>query len=453
MKKEMLRESGAEQPVETLQGLLKGRADAYEIFFSYDKGLSAEAKEGAIDALKVRSARGVGVRTVSGGRPGFAFSSVLSKDALKELVDNAISGSLAAAKDDFLRFAPKTEAKAAELGAFDEGFATVTEAEKLKSALDIEAAALGADARIKRVRKASYSETLHFSWVVNSNGVDASHSATYYSGSVTAVAEEAGESQMGWEVGMGHRRSAIDPETIGQGAARNAVMLLGAKKIKTIKCPAIFENTIAIELLESLASSFLGDNVQKGKSMLAGKAGKKIASGAVGIHDDGLLPGGWASSLYDGEGAARKRTTLVEKGVCMGYLYDAYWAARASVESTGNASRSNYKSYPSVGVSNLFIGKGEKSLDELLKSAGTGLFITEVLGAHTINTVSGDFSIGASGFFIEGGRLSYPVRGLAIAGNLLEIFLKVEACGADMRFIGSHGAPSLLVTELEASGI
>jgi PmbA protein len=452
--KEMLREAGAERVIDRLKSGLKGSAESFEIYFSCQKGFGADAKEGEVDSLKVRSSAGVGIRTISKGRLGFAFSSVLEDAVLDELAAKAVAGSLEASVDEFLRFAaPGGQARSEEgLGIFDEAYFSVPEEEKIKKAIDIEKAARGFDARVKRIRKASYSESVTADRVVNSNGVDVSHSATYFTGSVTAVAEEGKESQMGWEMGMGHSISAIDPAWIGESAARNAVRLLGAREIKTVKCAAVIENTVACELLESLASSFLGDNVEKGKSMLIGRQGKKIASPVLNIFDDGIMIGGWATSAYDAEGTATARTPLVLEGVCQGFLFDTYWAARAGKASTGNAARGGYKSTPGVGLNNIYIEKGGRSFEELLDDLGKGLFITELLGVHTINTVSGDFSLGAAGFWVEGGRIAYPVRGMAIAGNLLGLFSKIGACGSDLRFLGSIGAPSLLVTEVEASG-
>lgn len=445
---------GSEKVIGPLKRLLKDRAGAYEIFYSVDTGFGVEAKENAVDSLKLRSNEGVGLRTISGNRQGFGFSSVLTKDALEDLVKKTIDGSVEAAKDEFLSFPGPAERAASEEGLrlFDNSFERTPEEEKIKTALDIERAARAFDPRVKRVRKASYSESIHFSRIVNSNGVDTVHRATFYSGSVTAVAEKDSESQMGWEIGMGHDRKSVEPGKIGKGAAENAVRLLGARKLKTIKCPAIIENIVACEFLESLAGSFLGDNVIKGKSMLIGKAGKKVASVKLNVYDDGFFPGGWASSSVDGEGAGRSRTPLLEAGVCRAFLYDTYWAKRAGAQSTGNSARSNFKSYPGIGISNLYIEKGEKDAKELLKDVSKGLFITEVLGVHTINPVSGDFSLGASGFWVEGGRAEYPVRGLAVSGNLLDLFSKVDGCASDIRFIGSIGAPSLLINEIEASG-
>ncbi|MEK6758380.1 MAG: TldD/PmbA family protein [Deltaproteobacteria bacterium] len=454
MSKKLLENAADAAVVDTLMSLLDGRVEAFEIYLSREKGMSLEAKEGSIDAMKVRSSAGVGLRVLYGMRQGFGFSSVLSSGALTDLVGNAVTGASRSAEDKFLGFAAPTASSSAtdELGIFDEAFAGVDEKEKIDTAIEIEKSALAYDKRVKRVRKASYSESVVSSRIVNSNGVDLTEAATYYSASVTAVAEEGADSQMGWEMALGHTRMAIDPEFVGSSAGRNAVRMLNARKLATMKSPALIENTVACELLESLAGSFLGDNVEKGKSMLIGKAGNQVASRALNIIDDGLMYAGWSTSVFDGEGMARQRTELLTNGVCNGFLYDGYWARRAGRASTGSAARSGYKGSPGVGISNLYIDKGDKDPSTLMRLMKNGVFITELLGVHTINTVSGDFSLGAAGFMVENGAIAYPIRGLAISGNLLDLFSKVDSCGSDLRFIGSIGAPCLLISEIEASG-
>ncbi|MEK7774225.1 MAG: TldD/PmbA family protein, partial [Deltaproteobacteria bacterium] len=435
MKNEALKRAGGDEAVEALKSLLSGRVDAYEIFFSCDSGFSVDVKDGSVDSLKVRSGSGVGLRTISGERRGFGFSNVFTGETLGKLVENVLSGSRAVSPDRHLEFPGPQSAVVTEaaLGLFDDTFHTFEEEGKIEAALRIEDGARGLDARVRRVRKATYSESASATRVVNSNGVDLKGRATYYSGSITAVAEEGGESQMGWEMSTSHKRGEIDPGKIGRDGANNALRMLGARNIKTVRCPAVMENTVVCELLESLAGSFLGDNVHKGKSMLIGKAGKKVASSVLNVWDDGVLPGGWAASVFDGEGALRQKTPLLTEGVCTGFLYDTYWGNRAGAVSTGNAARSNYRGFPSVGASNIYIGRGEKSLDELFKEIRRGLFITELMGVHTINTVNGDFSLGASGSWIEGGGIAYPVRGMAISGNLLGLFAKAVYCAEGLR--------------------
>ncbi|MBE9528717.1 MAG: TldD/PmbA family protein [Proteobacteria bacterium] len=438
--------------VETLCEMVAGEVDAYEIFVSCDDGFSVEAEGGSVDTLKARSSSGVGLRTIQKGRQGFGFTNVLDTDALKSMVGDTLSGSKSTTVDEYLAFStPEAAGEGLDLKTFDTTEAT-TEAERIECAIRIEKSALDVDPRVQRVRKASYSESTSSSRVVNSNGVDVAQSATYSSASVMAVAEEGGEAQMGWDVGLSHSGHGIDPEAIGAGAAKNALRMLGARKIETVKCPAVIENVVVSELLGSLAGSFLADNVHKNKSMLNGKLGKKVASSVLSIHDNALMVGGWASSLYDGEGVPCRDTPLMVDGVVEAFLYDGYWARRDCAATTGSSSRSGYKGLPSIGFSNLYIEGGEKSLDGLLAEIPKGLLITELLGVHTINTVNGDFSIGAAGLWVEGGELKYPVRGMAISGNLLELFGHAAECGSDLRFIGSIGAPSILFNEIEASG-
>ena len=281
MDKDMKRAEG-QRTIEALKGLLKGRPVEYEIFFSHDSGFGADAKDGAIDSLKARSNAGVGLMTISKNRLGFGFSSVLTYEALGDLAEKTLTGSRESSEDASLGLPEYAAlAKDADLGVYDGSYDRATEEEKIRHAIDIEAAALSYDLRVKRVRKASYNESVRYERIVNSRGVDAEHEATYFSGSVTAVAEEKDESQMGWDMALGHSRKDVDPAAVGRGAAENAVRLLGARKLKSIKCPAIVENVVACELLEALAGSFSGDNVEKKRSMLIGKVGAKIASHAI----------------------------------------------------------------------------------------------------------------------------------------------------------------------------
>ncbi|MBI5969562.1 MAG: TldD/PmbA family protein [Deltaproteobacteria bacterium] len=442
--------------VERLAALLKDRTEGYEIFFSSESGLSVEAKDRAVDSLKVRSSFGVGLRAAIGGRQGFSFTSALTDDALNGLVERCLASGQEATPDEYVRYvnaaAAATGSEAIPKDIYDSNFSAIPVEEKIKKALLIEESAMSYDGRVKRIRKASYGETLKNTRVVNSNGVDRPYCATFYTASVTAVAEDAGDSQMGFEVSTSHIFGGIAPEEVGASAARNAVRMLGARKWKTVKCPAVFENSVVCEFIETIAGSFLADNVLKGKSMLRDKLGKIIASNAVSIYDDGVMKGGWATSGFDAEGAPRKTTPLIEAGVCSNYLYDSYWARRAGAESTGNAARAGFKGLPSVGVSNIYLKKGDKTLAGLISAASNGLFITELMGVHTVNTVNGDFSLGASGILIEGGELSYPVRGMAVSGNLLKLFRSIVECGRDLRFYGSVGAPSVLANEVEMSG-
>jgi PmbA protein len=201
----------------------------------------------------------------------------------------------------------------------------------------------------------------------------------------------------------------------------------------------------------------LSEQVQKGKSSLKGKKGEGVFSPLLSVVDDGLFPKGVASSPLDAEGTPSQRTVLVLQGEVRGYLYDRYWANRESlsssrVDSTGNSKRSGIKLPPAIGISNFFIEPGSVPLSKLTGDVQEGIVLEDVMGLHTIDPISGDFSLGCSGDWIVRGRKVRPVKSIAIAGNLFELFRRVVGIGEDLRFFGGVGSPSLLVEGLEVSG-
>jgi PmbA protein len=439
--------------ISTLKGELSDRVDSFEIFLSSRQGLAIEAKDGEVDALNLSQSSGVGIKVIKNMRLGFAFSSDMGKDSLKQMLKMAVDGSTEASSDEFLSFPSEQDTiPVSTLGLFDKEIDNITEDEKISMAMKLEDAALRFDTRVRRVRKASYTENKHNTRIINSNGLDKEYPSTRVSCSIMVAAERNGESQMGWDMDTGRYISDIDVEQVGRRAARRAVDMLGARSIDTVRCNVLLENIVVCELLEVLANSFLLDNIEKGKSMLKGKIGNKIASNSVNIWDNGLLPKGWATAPFDAEGMPTQETALVIDGICQGHLSDVYWGRRTGAGTTGNAVRSSYMNLPTIGITNIYMeGKGPK-LEDLISDMGNGLFVTELLGVHTANPVTGDFSLGAAGFMVEGGEVSYPVRGMAISGNLGDLLLKIEKVGGDLRFIGSVGAPSIVLRDIEVSG-
>jgi PmbA protein len=209
---------------------------------------------------------------------------------------------------------------------------------------------------------------------------------------------------------------------------------------------------VAASLLELLSTSLLAESVQKGRSLLAGRLGQEVAAPSANLIDDGLLPGGLETAPFDAEGNPRQRTVLLERGRLAGFLYDQYGANREGRASTGNASRPGALSPPSVQVSNLYLEPGSHSFEALLAEMGRGIIISNVLGMHTANPVSGDFSVGASGHWVEGGHISHPVKGIAISGNVLTLLSRLAVVGSDLRFWGRVGSPSLLIERLDVGG-
>lgn len=440
--------------ISAVRDILASRSlDGWEITAASSRLLSIEVKEQKVDTFKCSAPLGVSVRVLKNGGMGFSFSTSMAPEDLARMVDNALVGAESQTPDADHGFPDPPVAYPDVPGLFDDGLAAVAEEAKIAVALDLERLTLAADPRVRKVRKATYGDSMVETMVVNSRGVSGRYRGTSVSASVTAVAEENGQSQMGWDFDFSSRFGGISVERIVAGAVAKATGLLGAATVPTMRCPAVLDTYVATEILEVLAPAFLAENVQKGKSLLAGKRGEMIVAPLLTIRDDGTLPGGMGTAPFDAEGVPKRNTVLVESGRLAGYLYDTLRARKEGVASTGNAIRSGIKSPPHMGVSNLFIENGTEAPEALLAGIARGVLLTEVMGMHTANTISGDFSVGAAGFLVEDGRVVRPVKGIAIAGNILELFRGVEAVGNDLRFYGTVGAPSLRIAALDVSGV
>lgn len=433
-----------------LQKAMKERPDGAEIFCVSATSTTAEARAQQVDALEAASDRGVGLRVLLENRIGFAYSSSVDADALERLVGEAFA-SARSSEPDPANNLPDLQSGYPEVVTEDPALREIPETQIVDWAMEMEKAALERDRRIRTVRKAAVSLGYGEKCILSSSGIDVCVPYTVVSASLMAMAEEGGDSQSGWEFDYSRSAGKLDVRKVGEAAADRAVGLLGARSIGSDSVPVILENSVTADFLGVMASSFCADNVLKGKSLLAGREGSAVASALVTIVDDGLMPGGLATSPADDEGVPRMRQILVEDGILQGYLNDSYTARRTGSVSTGNAVRGGFKSVPSVGISNFFIQPGAVSLEALL-DVDKGLFVTEAMGVHTANPISGDFSIGVSGFWVEKGKLVHPVRGVVIAGNLIEMMKNVDLVAKDLRFFGRVGAPAVRVHTMSISG-
>lgn len=428
------------------------RLDSFELFLSHTHGLLIEIKDKEIDVFSSAQHGGVSLRVIKDKKPGFSFCTQPSAEIASALVDRALLAADSTDPDPFISFPSATDKPFPVLNQFDETLETIPLKEKIETARRLEAAAKATDRRIRKVRKASYQETTRTIGVINSMGVSSSYSSTLVAGSIYVVAEEGNNAEAGWDYDFSPFFQELDLDAIGQNAAQRALTMLGARSIETIKVPAILPPHIATEILNILSGSFRADNVQKGKSMLIGRIGSPLFSHLINIVDDGLYPGGIASAPFDDEGTPRTRTVLVTGGVPGALLYDQYTANKSSTSSTGNAGRASIKTPPSVTNTNFYIKKGQLSVEELLSSITKGFMVMDIMGIHTADPISGQFSVGASGLWIQGGEIAFPVKGVAISGNILDIFKNVDGVGNDLRFYGSFGSPTLRVSELQISG-
>lgn len=435
-----------------IQEAKKTGCDSAEVFMTSGKGTTVEIKGGEIDALDRDHYFGYAIRVINAERPGFSYST--QKEAWKETLERAIKGAQLSDPDPYLDIASPEDIPFIET--FDEKISSLDTDFLADMVRLIESSAFEFDPRIKKIRKASGSLASSEVLLINSKGVNASYKSTSLSGQIMVVAEDGNDSQMGWGYDIARFFDDIDFPSIGRDAARRATELLGAKGVTPLRGEVLFENHISTEFLGVLASAFSSENVQKGKSLLAGKVGSGVVSEKINLIDNGLLKGAVGSRPFDGEGIPTGKTTLISKGVLQGFLYNIKTARKEKRNSTGNAVRGGIESLPSVGINNLFLEASAPEFshkrEELIGMIKRGIIVTEVMGIHTANPISGDFSIGVTGLWVEDGHITHPVKEAAISGNLLDLFKKIVAVGKEIRFYGKIGAPEILFEGIDISG-
>lgn len=422
-----------------------------EAFLLYNRELSIDVHAGAVETLKEAEEIGLGVRVFNRGRLGFAYSSDLSPQAINELVQDAFEISMHTPTDKF-NCLPEPVSAYPVLDTYDPMIAATSLEAKIELARETERVARAYDPRIALVERAGYEDGEYLIIIMNSKGMLASAKGNHCAIYISLVAQEEGDSQTGFAV-MGKKKIAdLEPLEVGQEAASRAVRSLRAETIASAHMPCIMEPYVVTRFMSLLASSLQGDAVLKGKSMLEGKIGEQVASGVLNLVDDASLPDGIASFPFDGEGVPGQRNRLIQNGRLQAFLYDNYSGLKAGLASTGNGQRASFRSLPSVGTTNLIISPGSKNSIDLRCDLGTGILITEVMGMHTANPISGDFSLGASGIMIEAGRLTKPVRGITIAGNLSSWLQDIQAVGSDLRYYGAKAAPSIRLGSISVGG-
>jgi len=432
--------------------LASGRAGAAEIYLRSSAASTIEVREQKVDAFERSRDAGFGLRVQVGDRMGFAFTNDLTEASLRNLVDLALSNARHGAPDRFQTIPGRPSLPYRPVTIYDPAVPALAEQEKIARVMAMEREAFAVDPRIRRIRKASASFSVAETLIVNSRGAEVSYEGTAVSASIEAVAENQGEAQAGWEHDARRFYGMLDIEGVGRKAARKAVDLLGACSLDSVKAPVILEASVAEEFLSIMAGGFSAENVQKQKSLFLGKLDSVVMSPLITILDDGLLEGGLGTAPSDDELVPARTKTVIDQGRLALFLHNSYTAMKDGVESTGNGIRGGFKGIPMVGVTNLYIRPGTISPEDLLKDTDRGLFVTEIMGAHTANPISGDFSVGATGFWIERGKKAYPVREITIAGNILDLMMNVDAVCSDLRFSGRTGSPTLRVKEMSISG-
>jgi PmbA protein len=428
-------------------------ATAAEVLCVNAESLAAGVRLGEVEKLKSSRERRLGLRVFVGQSSANASTAEIERTSLAEFIEETVKLARLTAADPWSGLPDSAlQAKSfPELDLADTEAGIIPAERALGIARAAEKAALGCDPRIKNSEGAEFDSGCYAILFANSNGFCGDYEGTSFSLGVQPIAQDDDSMQVGYWYTANRRFAKLeDAESIGTIAAKRALRRLGARKAKTARAPIVFDPDMAAGLIRTLAGAASGPSLYKGASFLIDRLGTEVAAAGVTIVDDGRMPGGLGSKPFDGEGLATNRKSLVEKGVLKTYLLDSYSARKLKMQPTGNASRS-VGAAPGVSTTNLYLEPGAHTPEQIIGSVQSGLYLTEMIG-FGVNMVTGDYSRGAGGIWIENGQLAYPVQEITIAGNLKEMFRAIEMIGNDLRWRSSVASPTLKIAEMTIAG-
>jgi PmbA protein len=418
--------------------------------------VEARVRGEEIDFVKQARERCLGIRAFVKGpeglRSAITSTSDLAWEAVDRLADDTVALAAATAEDPLAGLPEDGFAgDLPDLALLDPNDRDVPLEELIEAARRAERTARGVDSHITNSEGSEVSSS--FSRVVcgNTAGFLAEYESAVHSLFSMPIASDGGAMQTDHWLSVARQRSSLEaPEAVGRRAAERALARLGARRVPTCEAPVIFDGVSARSLLGDLASCLSGYAIYRSSSFLAGRLGEKIASELVTVVDDGRLPGGLGSRPFDGEGLPTRRKMVVERGKLETYLLDSYSGRKLEMASTGNATRSA-GSAPRVSPTNLWVEPGASTLGEMIAGTERGLLVTGLFG-FGFNQVTGDYSRGATGAWIENGELVHPVEEITVAGNLAEMLTGIDAVGSELIWLGSIAAPALRIARMTVAG-
>jgi PmbA protein len=450
------------------RALKAGATEAEAVVYEGDE-FSTRVRLGQVETLKESGSRAVGLRVFIGHRTASTSSSDFSPDSIERLVDGAVTLARITSEDPFAGL-PDANAfgqhdPAAQQLYFDD-VNRQPPAARIEIARQVEAAALAYDTRIQNSGGGDFDTATSHKIMMNSRGFTGEYRRSYCSFSAQPIAhDEQGNMQRNyWYSSARTTRLLEDPVAIGQEAARRTLRRLGARRVKTQQAPVVFSPEIARSIIGNIFDAANGDAIYRHATFFADMLGERVAGENVTVIDDGTLvfdhpnskdagnirTGGFGTSPFDGEGLPTRRTVLVENGILKNYVMNTYTARKLGLASTGNASRS-LASNPGIGAGNFFLEPGTLTPEQIIAAVPSGLYVTETMG-FGVNLVTGDYSQGAAGLWIENGELAYPVEEITIAGNLKDMYRNISAIGNDLTFRSAAAAPTLRIDGMTIAG-
>jgi len=427
--------------------------DECEIYFSDGESISISVYEGEVEKYNLAKSFGLSFRGKINNKMGYSYTEILDEVAIDMLINSAKNSATLIENDDetFIYVGNKTYS---EVKTYSKDLENIDPGKMIDLALDLEKEAKNYCDKVVNINgcKISYSSSNY--GIYNTKGLELNNKDNILTSYVVPVVEDESGKNDGVGYVVASSLDEVKPREMAAQGVEEGLSKLGGKSIPSGSYKTIIYNEAMVQLLETFASTFSGDAAQKGLSLLKGKEGDMIASPIVTIVDDPLMEGGLASAPFDDEGVATFTKELVYEGKLNTLLHNLKTAHKQGVKSTGNGFKASYASSVNVSESNLYLRKGEKSFEDLMKEINEGVIITDLAGLHSgANTVSGDFSLAAKGFYVENGKKTFPVEQITLAGNYFDLLKNIVAIGNDLKFPMSNvGSPSVLVTGLSIAG-
>lgn len=438
--------------------LRAGATDAEVVAYEGEE-FSAMVRLGQVETLKESGSRAIGLRVLNGLRTASTSSSDLSAEGLSRLVEGAVALARITSEDPFVGLPDAGEFGQLEgdLGLYFEDVNEQPPAERIEIARRCEAAAMAYDTRIQNSAGGDFDTATTHKVLVNSRGFAGEYRRSYCGFSTAPIAvDEKGRMQRNYWYSSSRSTGKLEsPEEIGKIAAQRTLRRMGARPVKTQRVPVVFSPEIARSIMANIFEAANGDAIYRHATFFDEMLGERVAGENVTVVDDGTLVfdgvGGFGTTPFDGEGLPTRRTVLVERGILKSYVTNTYTGRKLGIASTGNASR-GLAGNPGIGAGNFYLEPGTLTPAELLAPINQGLYVTETMG-FGVNLVTGDYSQGAAGLWIEHGELAYPVEEITIAGNLKEMYRNIVAIGNDLVFRGASAAPTICVEGMTIAGL
>lgn len=423
--------------------------EEFEIYFLSNASTSLKVYNGEVESFTDNQNQGISFRGKFNGKVGYAFTESFDEEDIEYLIEEARgNGEVIENLDEEIIYGEKKEYR--EVKNYSEEIESISIEEIKKFLMDMERYTKSLDPRIKNVNACGFVLGKNERIIKNSKGINLSDKGNIAYTYVSISVEEEGKIKTGFEYKLGKKMSDFSYEELGNKVVREAVSKLDItdKKIKNKNC--IIENLAFSSLLESMGGIFIADAVQKGYSKLKGKLGEKIASSKINLVDDPFLEDGYGNSSFDAEGVPTEYKKIIENGILKTYLYNLKTAKKDNVESTGNASKGSYKGTMGTSSFNLYVEKGDKSIEKLYEELGEGVLITSFAGLHSgLNSISGDFSLAGEGYYIKDGKKQKALNQITVASNFFELLQNIKEVANDLDFtLSSVGSPSVLVSDI-----